>query len=358
MPHPTRPLGFNFSNVDTYRNFNVVRTASYSSPSADWIGRLRESYSFGIHCKKYIDVNNFDIIYVNAWPLFAQFFIMRAAKRKTISTIVHVQDLYPETLINKIPQFGLVFNVFFLPIDRYILKNAHMVIAISDKMKSYLVETRQLQIDKVQVVRNWQDETEFNKIKSTTVFPLRRKENFVFMYMGNIGPVAGVDLLLRAFANSGLENHKLIIAGSGSMKAKLQLEALDIEGCEFWDVPEGKVAEIQSFADVLLLPIKRGASSSSVPSKLPAYMLSGKPIICCSDEGSDSSLVVNEAKCGWTLPAEDMFELSETMKEVASLSAEYLAEIGSRGYHYAMLHFSKRENLSKLARCFGTRLVK
>ena len=42
-------------------------------------------------------------------------------------------------------------------------------------------------------------------------------------------------------------------AGSGSMKAKLQLEALDIEGCEFWDVPEGKVAEIQSFADVLLL---------------------------------------------------------------------------------------------------------
>ena len=53
------------------------------------IGRLRESYSFGLQCYKYIKNNNenIDTIYANTWPLFAQYFLVQAARKFNIPLI-------------------------------------------------------------------------------------------------------------------------------------------------------------------------------------------------------------------------------------------------------------------------------
>ena len=42
--------------------------------------------------------------------------------------------------------------------------------------------------------------------------------NFVFMYLGNIGPVAGVETIIQAFCQLDNPNMFLVIAGSGSKK--------------------------------------------------------------------------------------------------------------------------------------------
>ena len=59
-------------------------------------------------------------------------------------------------------------------------------------------------------------------------------------------------------------NARLIIAGSGSMKNKLQenSKSLNQNTIEFWDVPDGAVPDIQDQADILLLPIKKCAASN------------------------------------------------------------------------------------------------
>ena len=360
-PTPTRPHGFDFDNEIDAKDYKVVRLNSYTCSASKIVGRFKESYSFGKHCYKYIAENkkNIDVIYANTWPLLAQYFTVKAAKKYKTPIIIHVQDVYPESLSNKIPLLSFLFNFILLPLDKYVLQNTTRIIAISSKMKNYLVKTREIKSVKIEVVQNWQDEEAFIKYEMPINLAHVSNKPFTFMYLGNIGPVAGIDLLIEAFVKSELKNCRLVIAGSGSQKEILQekVNSLKLTTIEFCEVPNGKVPEIQAQADVMLLPIKRGAAASSIPSKLPAYMFSKKPIIASVDQDSDTARVINAACCGWVLPPENILSLSEMIKQVVSTSNEVLLEKGKKGFGYAIENLSKKNNLAKMVKCITDVIV-
>ena len=347
-PEPTRPNGFKFDGM-VLPNEDEIITDSYTCPQSSLLGRFKESFSLGRKCAKYINEHHQEIacIYANAWPLGSQYLIVKSAKKYGIPVAMHVQDVYPESLTNKLPSFvGSLLKALLLPMDRFILRNSSNVIAISEKMKVYLAETRGIDAGKVSVVINWQDESDFLEYQKNAV--AEPHEKFTFMYMGNIGPVAGVDLLIDAFETAQLNGARLVIAGSGSMKDALKDKAKNNQNIEFWDVPNGKVPEIQSKADVMMLPIKKGAASSSIPSKLPAYMFSAKPIIGSMDADSDTANAIHEAKCGVIVEPENKVVLAQTLKELKEKDSKILDEMGSNGQMYALEHFSKSSNLRNL----------
>lgn len=350
-PKPSRPLGFIFANKPLKFKFNHIQSNSFICPSSNIFGRFKESYSFGIYCYNYISQNHqfIDFIYVNTWPLIGQYFAVKAAHKYKIPLIIHVQDIYPESLANKYPILSRLFNFLLLPIDKYSLRNSSLVIAISDKMKTYLSVSRNIESDKVAVIQNWQDESEFINFKLNHNVQTHNKP-FTFMYLGNIGPVAGIDFLIESFAKANLQNSRLVIVGSGSEKESLQKKtnSMNYTSIEFWAVPEGKVPEIQNQADVLLLPLKKGAASSSIPSKLPAYMLSEKPIIACVDNNCDTATAINKANCGWVLFPEDQNNLIKVMRMTALAPPSELQQKGRNGFEYAIEHFSRHNNLAKL----------
>ena len=134
------------------------------------------------------------------------------------------------------------------------------------------------------------------------------------------------------------------------MKEQLKAKASICKGIEFWDVPNGMVPEIQSKANVMMLPIKKGAASSSIPSKLPAYMFSAKPIIGCVDADSDTANAIKDAGCGWVIEPENVEKLAETMKMVAGLERIVLEGKAKKAQEYGLAHFSKKENLNRLVK--------
>ena len=352
-PTPSRPYGFRpkFLSIGLIGS-DEKTTDSYVCPQSSLIGRIRESWSFGNACERYIKEHQSEIkcIYANAWPMFSQKAIVKIAKKCGIHCVIHVQDVYPESLANKMPgRLGKLIQYLILPMDKYILRNCTKVVAISEKMKNYLAETRNICLDNISVVVNWQDEKDFIDYQQQNVTE-NTDQPFTFMYMGNIGPVAGVDLLIDAFEYAQLDGARLVIAGSGSMKKSMMAKASGCKEIEFWEVPNGKVPEIQAQADVMMLPIKKGAASSSIPSKLPAYMFSAKPIIGCMDEDSDTAIAIKEAGCGWVIEPENAEKLAESMKKVAALDKYCLKEKSEKAQAYGLVHFSKKENLGKLVK--------
>ncbi len=360
-PKPTRPFGFEFNDASLKFNFRHIQTDSYTCPQSSLFGRFKESYSFGKQCYKYIIENNSDIkiIYANTWPLLAQYYTVKAAKKNKIPVIIHVQDIYPESLTSKIPFIRSLFAFLLMLIDKYILRNASSIIAISEKMKNYLAASRKINNSKITVIPNWQDEKSFIEFRQKTNLKSDNAGAFTFMYMGNIGPVAGIDLLIDAFAEAELKNCRLVIAGSGSMRESLENKAKKINNAviEFWSVPEGKVPETQSFADVLLLPLKKGASVSSIPSKLPAYMFSKKTIIACVDKNSDTADCIKKAGCGFIVESEDKKQLSQCMKSIVNLPKEELEKFGENGLLFAQKNLSKTANLEKVIAVIEESLV-
>lgn len=353
-PKPTRPLGSDYRDhhfQEDQNPYKRIQLSSYASARYSLLGRFRESYSIGKSAEKYIKINhlNIDVIYINTWPLFGQYFAIRAAKTFDLPAIVHVQDIYPEALIAKIPFLKKIIFKLLLPIDKYVQQNAAKVITISDGMRSMLLKTRVLNEEKVKVVFNWQNEERFivyhqnKKIRTPDRF-------FTFMFLGSLNHTAAVHILIKAFLDVDLINTRLIIAGNGPEKRNLisLTESSGNSNIEFRDAPIEKIQEIQDQADVLLLSLNKGAAQFALPSKLTAYLFSKKPVIASVDEDSDTSKIVLNANCGWVVPPENIKRLTVAMKNAAQMKQERLILLGNNGFNYALENFSRSVNLNQI----------
>jgi len=354
-PFPSRPSGFQFTskyvkgkiNLEARRNLKVFRLPSFICPESSFFGRLRESISFGWHSYRYIlnNSNEIDRVYMNTWPLFGQYGAAAACIKSKIPYFLHIQDVYPESLTNKLPIIVRgVIHFSLLQIEKYVVRNALRVIVISEKMGTHIAKTRNVTQNRIDNILNWQDESEFESYKDSW-----SSDKLTFMYLGNIGPVCGLPNVINSFIDSKIDA-KLILAGNGSKKNEcIEIVKMHPEcDIEFWDVPVGDVAKVQAQAHVLILPLIKGAASSSIPSKLPAYMFSGRPIIATLDEDSDTANAIRAASCGWVGPAEDGMWLKRTFVEVSSMHSTSLQKIGQAGRMYALNFFSKKVSLEKM----------
>jgi glycosyltransferase involved in cell wall biosynthesis len=354
-PYPSRPMGFDFKNnsvssdkivaIVSKERLNCFNLPSFIYSKSGIIGRLRESISFGKASYRFIIKSKikYDVVYMNTWPIFGQLGVALACLKTHTPYVIHIMDIYPESITKRLPlPFRILVNFLLMPIEKFILKKAKLIIAISNKMKVYLQESRKLNSDKISVVYNWQDEKDFNLIPRSSV-----NDKKIFMFLGNIGPVAGIPFLIESFSEL---NAKLIVAGSGSYKDYCikMLEKYPNADVEFMNVPAGKVAETQSIADVMLLPILKGSANTSIPSKLPAYMFSKKPVLVMADIDCDSALTVLNAKCGWVGEYGDSEWLRNNINQILEFEEAKLQEMGLSGFYYAKENFSKLNNLSKL----------
>ena len=355
-PKPSRPMGFQIPEYSCDRfPFEVIETDSYVHPASSLIGRGRESYDMGRCCVKYIEQHHDEIcfIYNAPWHMFGRNMIAKAALKYNIPYITPVQDVYPESLSSKFPNIPFlkkIINAVLLPSDKYLLSNAARIHTISEKMVDYLSKTRGIDKNHFVAIRNWQDERDFVKYVNAHQNEAKGDAPFTFMYMGNVGPLAGIEVLFDALRNAQLPNVRLVVAGSGSVKQNLMEKAKTYKDCliEFWDVPAGKVPETQSKADIMCLPVKKGYAMSSIPSKLPAYMFSKKPVLASVDAESDTAMCIRDNHAGWVALPEDAESVANAMKEAYSLSDEELHRIGENGFEFAIDNLSRTRNLQKL----------
>ncbi len=351
-PPPTRPFGMTFDQNEISKEypFDHIVLDTYTCPESKLLGRIKESYSLGVASKKYIEENHqkIEVIYANTWPLFAQKYLVESASKYNIPLVLHIQDIYPESLSEKIPFVGPLINTLLLPVDTKILKNSTKIVTISYKMRDYLIESRHLEEDKISVVRNWQDDDMFINFKDQN--QSQKNELFTFMYLGSISPTAGVDLLIHAFGKADLKDAMLIIAGGGSDKEKCMAIAQGYHDKEiqFYEVSGNEVPDMQSKADVLMLPLKRGVAKTALPSKLTAYMLSAKPIIASIDTDSEPADIIRDNDCGIVVEPEDEQELMRCMRDISQKSSDELSTMGEKSFNYAKEHLSRKHNLSKL----------
>lgn len=356
-PAPTRPCGMEFDNPPVFSSFKHYQLESYTHPQSAVIGRFRESYSLGLHIKCFIEEHHKDIevVYANVWPLFAQRAVAEICKKHKIPFIIHVQDIYPESLTNKIPFLGGILRRLILPVDKRVLSTADLVVAISNQMKNELATTRAIARDKIKVVRNWQNDDFFQNVEKDMTVTSKSDNKFTFLYLGSISPTAGVELLIRAFHKADLSTAKLIIAGSGSDKEKcMELAKSYRQDVSFVNAQPEQVASIQAQADILLLPLRKGVAATALPSKMTAYMLSGKPILASVDQPSEIASIIKDNQCGWVTSPGNIDELSQSMQNAYSSSKEELEQFSANSISFAKLNLSKKVNLSLLANHVGS----
>lgn len=348
--YPCRPLNYEFKgelNEDVW-NFKRIVLDSHIHPKTSFIGRARESISFGNALENYINShhNSIDVIYACAQPLFAQKKIVRCGKKYRIPTVIHVEDIYPEPFRERLPLFGNIAYNFFLPIDKYILRNASKVVAIGPQLKEYLKNTRNLNEESIEFVYNWQDENRFRN----SLPLLEKNSKFTFMYLGSLSIAANLLYIAECFAKADIENARFVFAGSGNLKNQLQGIAKKYPNVnfEFWDARGEDVPSIQSQADVLVLPLQKGVALQAFPSKFPAYLFSKRPVLASLEEDSDVGNSIRKANCGWVVNPDNKKELIKKMNDIVQTDFQNLKELGLNGFEFSQYNLTRKINLRKM----------
>jgi glycosyltransferase involved in cell wall biosynthesis len=319
---------------------------------------MRESWSFGRYVCRYLEwqVRGVDVVYANTWPLLSQALIARHCCRWGIPLVLHVQDIYPESLETRFPVWlaGLVVP----PLRAWDRRTAHRaakIVVIAEGTAKRYALTRRLPAERLAVIRNWQDQQPFLDVPPRVMAAQQHAVNgalFTFLYLGNIGPTTDMELVIRAFSQASISGSQLLVVGDGSWKQHCVALAQRTGGVgvRFLSCPSSAEAPaLQSLADVCLLPLKRGVAMNGVPSKLAAYLFSAKPVLATLDAGSDTARCIEEAQCGWVGEPGQLAWLAAKMAEVAALPPSKLEAMGQSGRAYGLKHFSKAEGVKRLA---------
>lgn len=364
-PPPSRSIGADYADVRpagcplvrVEDGVEVVRLPSFASPRSRFSTRAWESFSFGWSVSLYLRRAGLhpDVLYVNSWPLLSQAVIARYSCRFGIPMVIHAQDIYPESLLLKLkPGFRSAVTVPLMALDRWIARRATAVITISESVRHTYATSRGIRLDRVASIYNWQDEQLFadlpSRSEACTEYGIPQGF-FTFVYLGNIGPVAGVDLLIRSFCRAQLRSAQLLIIGDGSAKQACAHLAAQLRGENIRFIPCPDVRNVpllQSMADVCLLPMRKGNGLTSIPSKLPAYMFSGKPVLAAADSPSDTARAIGDAHCGWVVEPDNEDALGRQMNLVRSQAADELEQLGKNGRAYGLANYSKSVCLPRL----------
>ncbi len=350
-PRPSRPAGFDFSNIiaNEDKRFKHIILNSFVHPASSFLGRMKESKSFGKAAAKYIEKhhNEIDFVYNDGWQLFSLYIDAKACVKYGIPYIVPVQDIYPESVLTKIPNIlgsHAIVKMLLFGKDKYYLKHAAKIRTITDSMANYLSSTRKVAIENFMAVANWQNDEEFNDYKTT----FRKNGKTVFMFVGNNNKQANVELMIRAYHAAKLDNAEFRIMGGGNAKSDCMVLAKELEHKDiiFDGVPKGMVATVQKEADAMVLALIGGTGTQGVPSKLTAYMFSGKPVIASMDAEADAAKMILEAKAGYVTKADDVEEFAGSFRIIANHSNEELEEMGGNSRSFAEKKLSRKANLA------------
>ncbi|NJK47260.1 glycosyltransferase family 4 protein [Candidatus Gracilibacteria bacterium] len=339
----------------TEAGYELIRTYSWLSTQPTVLSRLLENLSFGVASTLNALSIKPDLVYANTWPLFASGFLTALCSLRKLPLVINIQDIYPDAAIElgKFPSSGLLPQLL-RSLDTWIAHQSITLVTLSENFARFYSKTRQVPPQKVHIVYNWLDDEEIKP--GSRIGNFRNQQNisedtFLVMYAGNIGVNAGVEFVIEAATKlQDLPDVLFIIAGDGSCRKACEDLAQKYELANlrfFYPLPKEEFSEVQAAADLMILPTRKSGSLTSVPSKLIAYMLSGRTVLATVDEESDTARIIKEARCGVCVAPEDPDAIAKAIRMSIQIPDE-LNQMGQQARSYALQNFSSQVCLPKL----------
>jgi glycosyltransferase involved in cell wall biosynthesis len=282
----------------------------------------------------------FDVIFVYGTSPILQAMagvVLRLVKRAALVT--WVQDLWPQSL----EVTGFVRNARLLravaAVVSWIYRRSDLLLVQSHAF----VPTVRAMAGRTPVEYHPNPgERAFSEPPTEAAPALALDDGFNVVFAGNLGTVQSLETIVEAAALLKMHRDvRFVVIGSGSRGDWLErtvaergLDNVQLPG----RFPPQAMPRILEQASALLITLARGEIlSQTVPSKMQAYLASGRPIIASLD--GEGQRVLNEAGAGMACPAEDPAALAEAVLKLRNAGAEELGRMGDAGRRYYVEHF-------------------
>ena len=289
--------------------------------------------------------------WADAWivvsPAFGSALIGACLARFTSAPVhIHVQDLVPDVALES----GQIKSRLLLggarAVARWTYRSFRSATVLSESMAARFREYVGGNELKIGVAPNWLRKTN----DSSGSLPVVLQGRPYAVYAGSSGRKQDLALLAQAAELLAVKKGPVIaVLGDGPGHRAIRESSPNLVFLGLVDdATYGAVARTALAGIVTLAP---GVGDSVVPSKLAGYLSAGRPVIVAAGLRSEAVRVVEDAQCGFAVPAGRPDLLAEMLCRIAT-DPEERSRLGARGKAYATAHWDK-EHIVDL---FGTAL--
>ena len=160
----------------------------------------------------------------------------------------------------------------------------------------------------------------------------------VVMYAGNVGYSQSLEMMIDAAR--AMPSVTFVINGDGSARDELERKAAGISNLRFNGYqPANRVSEVLATADVLVVPLRTGLGSVSVPSKTYSILAAGRPVVAAIDPGTEVTRIIAESGAGTSVAPDDSALFTEAIRVLVNDVSDAQAK-GLLGRRWVETHVS------------------
>jgi colanic acid biosynthesis glycosyl transferase WcaI len=322
----------------------VLRVPLYPSHDVSSVGRVANYTSFALSAATLgaALVDRGDVAYVYHPPatIGLPATVLRTLRRMPF--VYHIADMWPESVVESGMLRGAavrrVVGGLLSIWCRAVYRQARAITVLSPGFKRLLVE-RGVPGNRIHVIYNWTDEAMFRPEPRDEALAreLGLAGRFNIVYAGNLGPLQGLDTVIRAAASvRSVRAIQVVFVGVGQQEPALRalVRSLGATNVRFVGRrPYQEMPRISALADVHLvhlrdLPFFR----ATIPSKTQVALACARPVLMAVN--GDAADVVQKAEAGVTCPPEDESKLADAMVTLAETPHDELEAMGQRGRRF------------------------
>lgn len=295
-----------------------------------------------------------DVILVHGTPATVAIPAMALRETRGIPYVLHVQDLWPDTVTASGFIGGGVGRVTERALHRFCDASYRLAdhIAVTSPGMIEPIMARGVAASKLSVVTNWADEEVFVPAEpdARLATNLGITRAFNLMYAGNLGPLQELETLLDAAASLRDDPRiGVVLVGDGADRGRLEeiVAERDLDNVTFvGQQPMSQMRSIMALGDVHYvglsdLPIFR----TTMPSKLQATLAAGRPVIAALT--GDAAATVTAAGAGAVVKVGDGPAVAKLARQWVDDPGR-LAKLAEAGRAYYRAHFSSAVSSARL----------
>ncbi len=320
---------------------NLIRVPIYPDHSASGFKRFLHYLSYalsatfiGLWLVKKPDVC---FVYQGAIPVAVPAIVLK--KLRGVRFVYDINDLWPETVATS----GMLTNSKALKIINawcnWNYRNAGFITVCTPGFKKKLT-AKGVPAEKMQFVSNWSrdriDDTPLDQQRYEKYF---KADAVNLLYAGNLGIVQALDVVLEAaksFQDQNDQRINFILLGGGADETRLKEKAagMGLDNLQF--IPRVQSEEVSMFlnaADVLLVHLKNDPLFEiTIPSKILAYLKSGKPILMGLK--GDAKEILEAADAGFAFEPDSTEDFIRVIHAFLDLDGKKRKALGVQGAAY------------------------
>lgn len=249
------------------------------------------------------------------------------ANRLYKTKIVFVSyDVYPEIAIElDVLRKDSFISKVTRRINERLFEKSSKVVVLSEEMKRYYVENKNIDSEKIEIIENWATENYVptNKVINSEISEINNNYKIVVTYLGNMGKAQDIQTIIECICSKKIDNKNIafVFAGRGEKKDNIidVKKKNNLENVFVLDYLLGEdLNSLLNISDLFIVSLDNKLAGLAVPSKTYSYYQAKKPVVAIMNKEMQVFKEIKDNDCGVSIENGESKKLICFLNELVS----------------------------------------